>query len=91
VLPAERFIEVDYEKLIADPEPESRRLIAACGLAWDPNCSSPERNIRSVKTASKWQVRQPVYKSAVQHWHNYRPWLGPLRDLLTPEELVERS
>src|ERR1700679_93558 len=34
VLPADRFFEVDYEALVADPEPLTRRLIEACGLEW---------------------------------------------------------
>ena len=33
VLPPDRFVEVDYEALVADPEPHARRLIAACGLS----------------------------------------------------------
>jgi tetratricopeptide (TPR) repeat protein len=73
VLPADRFVEVDYEALIADPEPVSRTLIAGCGLEWDPVCLRPEHNGRVVKTASKWQVRQPIQKSSVARWHRYEP------------------
>ena len=42
VLPADRFIEVDYEELTGAPEPVIRRIIAACGLAWDDGCLRPE-------------------------------------------------
>jgi tetratricopeptide (TPR) repeat protein len=83
VLPSERFVEVDYESLSANPEQESRRLIAACGLAWDPACLRPECNTRIVKTASRWQVRQPIYATSLDRWRGYEPWLGPLRELLT--------
>ena len=38
VLPADRFIEVDYEDLTGAPEPVIRRIIAACGLAWHDSC-----------------------------------------------------
>jgi hypothetical protein len=82
ILPADRFIEVDYELLVGDPEPVSRRLIAACGLDWDPACLAPERNDRLVKTASKWQARQPIYSSAVERWRHYEPWIGSFRNLL---------
>jgi hypothetical protein len=58
VLPSERFIEVDYEDLIADREAVTRRLIAFSGLDWDDSCLSPERNERTVRTASLWQARQ---------------------------------
>ncbi len=82
VLPAQRFIEVDYEELTRAPEPEIRRIIAACGLPWHDACLSPERNPRAVKTPSKWQTRQPIYLSSVARWRRYEPWLGPLRALV---------
>jgi Tfp pilus assembly protein PilF len=82
VLPADRFIEVDYEELTRDPEPMIRRIIAACGLAWDDACLSPELNRRAVRTPSKWQTRQPIYRNSVERWRRYEPWLGPLRELV---------
>jgi hypothetical protein len=82
VLPAERFIEVDYEALIADFEPQARRLIAFCGLDWDDACLHPEHNRHEIKTASLWQARQPVYRTSVERWRHYEPWLGALRELL---------
>ncbi|HEY5301054.1 MAG TPA: sulfotransferase [Acetobacteraceae bacterium] len=82
VLPADRFLEVEYERLIAEPEAESRRLIAFTGLDWDDACLRPERNNRNVRTASAWQARQPVYASSVERWRHYEPWLGELRELL---------
>lgn len=82
VLPPGCFVEVDYEGLITDPEPHMRRLITAIGLAWDDACLHPERNERIVKTASRWQVRQPIYRSAVDRWRLYEPYLGPLAALL---------
>jgi hypothetical protein len=82
VLPEERFIEVDYEELTRAPEPEFRRIIAACGLPWHDACLHPEKNPRTVKTPSKWQTRQPIYRNSVARWRRYEPWLGPLRALL---------
>jgi tetratricopeptide (TPR) repeat protein len=82
VLPADRFIEVDYEELTSAPEPIIRRIIAACGLAWDDACLRPESNPRPVKTPSKWQTRQPIYRASVERWRRYEPWLGPLRALV---------
>jgi hypothetical protein len=46
VLPADRLIEVDYEALVVDPEPQVRQLLSACGLDWNDtspgsaNCAS---------------------------------------------------
>jgi tetratricopeptide (TPR) repeat protein len=85
VLPADRFIEVDYEQLTEAPEPVIRRIIAACGLPWSDACLRPESNPRAVKTPSKWQTRQPIYRTSVARWRRYEPWLGPLRALVDAE------
>ncbi len=82
VLPADRFIDVDYEELTRAPEPIIRRIIAACGLAWHDTCLRPESNPRAVNTPSKWQARQPIYRTSVARWRRYEPWLGPLRALV---------
>jgi len=82
VLPADRFIEVDYEDLTGSPEPVTRRIIAACGLDWHDACLRPESNPRAVNTPSKWQTRQPIYRTSVARWRRYEPWLGPLRALV---------
>ncbi len=82
VLPADRFIEVEYEDLTRAPEPVIRRIIAACGLAWHDACLRPESNARAVNTPSKWQARQPIYRTSVARWRRYEPWLGPLRALV---------
>jgi len=82
VLPPARFVEIDYEILTADPEPEIRRLLAAIGLPWDASCLRPEQNARVVKTASRWQARQPIYRSATARWHAYAGCLGALAPLV---------
>jgi Flp pilus assembly protein TadD len=82
VLPADRFIEVEYEDLTRAPEPVIRRIIAGCGLPWHDACLHPELNPRRVNTPSKWQARQPIYSSSVARWRRYEPWLGPLRALV---------
>ncbi|MGC2247370.1 MAG: sulfotransferase [Terriglobales bacterium] len=86
VLPADRFIEVDYEELTHKPEPVIRRIIAACGLGWDDACLRPEANPRAVRTPSKWQTRQKIYRTSVERWRRYEPWLGPLRALVDVKE-----
>jgi Flp pilus assembly protein TadD/LPS sulfotransferase NodH len=86
VLPADRFIEVDYEDLTRAPEPVIRRIIAACGLAWNDACLRPECNPRAVNTPSKWQTRQPIYRTSVARWRRYEPWLGPLRALVDVQQ-----
>ncbi len=81
ILPPGVMMDVSYEDVIADPERWSRALIDFCGLDWDPACLHPEDNIRTVATASLWQARQPIYRSSVERWRNYEPWLGELAAL----------
>ena len=81
VLPAERFLEVDYEEATAEPEAMARRLVAFAGLAWDEACLAPEKNPDVVRTANKWEARQPVYRSSVERWRRYARWLGEMGEL----------
>ncbi|MGH8320254.1 MAG: tetratricopeptide repeat-containing sulfotransferase family protein [Steroidobacteraceae bacterium] len=82
VLAPQRLIELEYEELVADPEPVTRRLIASCGLTWHEACLSPHLNRRPIHTASVWQARQPIHRDSVARWQRYEPWLGALRELL---------
>jgi tetratricopeptide (TPR) repeat protein len=82
VLPADIFMDVHYERLIADREAETRRLIAFTGLDWNENCLQPEQNKRLISTSSAWQARQPIYTTSVERWRRYEPWIGELRQLL---------
>jgi Flp pilus assembly protein TadD len=82
VLRPDRFTEVEYERLIADREMQTRRLIDFLGLSWDEACMTPERNARAVQTASVWQARQPVYETSVERWRRYESWLGELKELM---------
>lgn len=81
VLPG-RIMDIHYEDTISDPEYWSRKLIEHIGLEWDDACLAPHKLERTVKTASHWQVRQPIYKTSVQRWKNYEPFLGDLIDAL---------
>jgi tetratricopeptide (TPR) repeat protein len=75
VLPAP-IHDVDYEEMVTDQEGVSRRLIALCGLEWDPACLEFYRHERPIRTASVTQVREPVYKKSVARWKNYEADLG---------------
>ncbi len=80
----DRFTELRYEALIEDPEGETRRLVAFCGLEWSDRCLAPERNPRAVSSASLWQARQPVYATSIERWRRYESWLGEFRELASP-------
>jgi len=71
-------LEVDYEETVADLEGVARRLVAWCGLEWEPACLAFYEGHRPVRTASVTQVRQPIYKHAVARWKHYEQALAPL-------------
>jgi len=72
------FHEVQYENLVADPEGETRKIVAACDLEWEDACLNFHRNKRRVDTLSVYQVRQPIYKSSTGVWRRYEKELQPL-------------
>ena len=78
VLPPGRILDVRYEDVVADLEGQARRIIAHCGLDWDPQCLAFHKTERAVRTASATQVRQPIYKDAVERWRRYEEFLAPL-------------
>jgi tetratricopeptide (TPR) repeat protein len=82
VIPSDRLLDVDYEHLAQEPEEAARRLIAFTGLEWDSACLRPEDNRDAVRTASSWHARQPIYRSSIERWRHYEPWVGELRNLL---------
>ena len=76
--------EVAYEDMVAGTEAETRKLLEFCGLAWDDAVLKPHETTGTVLTASNWQVRKPVYTSAVGRWKNYEKHLGPMIDEVGP-------
>ncbi len=72
------MLETQYEELVSDPEGQARRIVAHCGLEWDPACLAFNKTERVILTASAAQVRQPMYRSAIGRWRPYREMLEPL-------------
>jgi hypothetical protein len=71
-------LEVDYEETVADLPGVARRLVAWCGLEWEPACVAFYEGKRPVRTASLMQVRQPVYTRSAGRWKHYERALGDL-------------
>jgi len=78
VLPAETFMEIDYETLVSEPRAQTRRLLDFLGLAWDDACVRFFDTPRMVNTASFAQVRQPMYRSSIGRALPLRSHLQPL-------------
>jgi tetratricopeptide (TPR) repeat protein len=81
VLP-DRIFDINYSDIVSDPEYWTRELISHFNLEWSDTCLAPHKLERTVKTASLWQVRQPIYKTSVQRWKNYEPYIQPLLQAL---------
>ncbi len=75
---------VFYEDLVAQPEAGIRGLFDYLELPFEEACLQFHQTQRAVATVSAEQVRQPIYRNAVDHWRNYEPWLGPLKTALGP-------
>ncbi len=84
VLPG-KILRVRYEEVVADLETQVRRLLDFCGLPFEEACVNFHETERAVRTASSEQVRQPIFKSGVDQWENFSPYLDPLRKILGPE------
>lgn len=72
------ILTMDYDLLVGDPEPAIARALAFCGLPWEAAVLSPEQGEEMVRTASVWQTRQPIYRSASGRWRHYTAHIGPL-------------
>ena len=75
-----RIYKLDYELLTVNQDSATRRLIEYLGLDWDEKCLSPQKNTRSLATASNLQVRQKVYQGSSEQWRKYQPFLNGALD-----------
>jgi tetratricopeptide (TPR) repeat protein len=81
VLPG-RVHRVFYEDMVEDTEAEVRRLLAYCGLEFEPGVLKFHENQRAVRTASSEQVRQPIFRDGMDQWRHFDPHLEPLKEAL---------
>jgi hypothetical protein len=64
--------QLSYDNLVVDPEPQIRALLGFLELPWEPGCLEFHIIENRVKTASIWQVRQPLYQKSSGRWNNYQ-------------------
>ena len=77
---------LQYEELVSDLPAKAREMADFIGVEWDEHMVRFYENERMVQTASKWQVRQPLYSSSVARWKPYERHLKPMFDALGPVE-----
>jgi hypothetical protein len=80
----DRLIEIRYERLVADPESELRRALAAIQLDWHPDVLAFADRRGFVASASRQQVREPIHARSVARWRNYEHALQPILSRLDP-------
>lgn len=72
------ILEIKYEDVVDDLEGSARRMLEYIGVPWEPGVLRFNKLDRPVKTASVWQVRQPIYKTSKARWKRYEKHLAPL-------------
>jgi tetratricopeptide (TPR) repeat protein len=73
---------VQHEDVVENLEPNVRRILDFCGLAFEPTCLEFHRTERNVHSASSEQVRRPINREGLDQWRHFEPWLGPLKEAL---------
>ena len=71
LFPREIFT-INYEDIINNPNKKIRELLNFCNVEFESSCLDFHKSKRPVKTASSEQVRQPMYKTGLDYWKNYR-------------------
>jgi hypothetical protein len=77
-----QVLEVCYERLVAEPEPQIRRIIDFCGLEFDERCTRFYETGREVLTMSRDQVNKPIYTGSIGRYRRYEDHLAPLKEAL---------
>ncbi len=86
-----KVLRIQHEELVRDLEGHVRRLLAFCGLDFEPACLEFHKTDRSIRTASSEQVRQPLNLDGLDQWRHFEQWLDPLRQALHPNNIQGRD
>ena len=66
-----KIYDLNYEKLINNPNSEIKKMIQFCDLDWQEDCLNFYNNKKSIKTLSVAEARKPIYKSSLSGSKNY--------------------
>jgi tetratricopeptide (TPR) repeat protein len=76
------IFDLQYDDLVKEPEPQIANLLNFLGLEWDERCLAVPATGRGIRTASVWQVREPLYRRSSGRSHHYERQLRTLREYL---------
>lgn len=82
----EDIFDVDYDELVREPAPVLSGLLKFLSLEPTDGLLDFYRIPGRVKTASVWQVRQPIHSRSSGRWRNYERHLEPFRGMLPPTQ-----
>lgn len=82
------ILDVEYEKLVQEPEASAKRIVDFCGLEWSKDSINIENIQLPSSTASAAQIRQPIYTSSVNKWRNYELQLSQLINKLKAADML---
>lgn len=74
----DEILTVDYDQLVREPIPVLERLLGLLSLDWEDRILDFHSTRSPVKTASVWQVRQPLHAHSSGRWRNYSKQLKKL-------------
>lgn len=86
------ILTVQYEQLVRNPEPETRRIVEFLGLPWDDAClhhhekrGSKARENAPPPTLGSEQAAKPIYDSSVGRGARFGAAIEPLRKAIAGE------
>ena len=79
------ILDLDYDALVVEPRPAIEGLLGYCGLDWEAAVLDFHKAAAPVRTASVWQVREPLYRRSSGRWRNYERHLDGVRAALAGE------
>jgi tetratricopeptide (TPR) repeat protein len=77
---ADNIVDIDYQSLVSDPRAQLQPLLEFLQLEWHEGCLEFHKTDNRVRTASVWQVRQPLYQQSRGRWHNYASHVESLQE-----------
>lgn len=84
----ERIFDIDYDRMVSEPEVQARRIAEHCGLDFREDMLKVDRGGGMVATASSNQVRKGILTNRGGLWRAYEKHLGPMMERLAVHGLA---
>lgn len=78
------ILDFDYDAFVRAPRETLEPALVFCGLDWDERCLAFHERPSMVRTASVWQVREPLYQRSSGRAKHYESRIADLRAALAP-------